>query len=125
MQDLKWVSCEGNVWCDLLRLNLASVGPVRGVYIIWHGGFQPHAVRVGQGNIAERLGEHRLDHKIRAYDYLGLWVTWSEVPVSSRDGVEKFLSNALNPWLGMRFQMCNRFVSTFPPFRMFGIMTLS
>jgi hypothetical protein len=74
-----------------------------GVYIIWHGGSNPKTVRVGQGNIRERLEAHRTDPDVQAYARLGLYVTWASVPEDSRDGVEAYLAQRLGPILGKRF----------------------
>ena len=76
---------------------------MHGVYIIWHGGLDPKTVRVGQGFIRERLGEHRNDPAIQAYASFGLYVTWASVEQSSLNGVEAFLANQLRPLIGERF----------------------
>ncbi len=61
---LNWTRCEGNVWCKLNSVNLEHAhfnNKPCGVYIIWHGGTKPWAVYVGQGDIKERIAEHRKD----------------------------------------------------------------
>ena len=64
----------------------------------------PRVVRVGQGDIATRLGEHRNDPEILAYAKLGtLRVTWASVPANQRDGVEAYLADTWNPLVGERF----------------------
>jgi hypothetical protein len=99
--DLIWNRC-GNTpqWCNLLTLDLqhAHFNNMQGVYIIWHGGQTPWTVYVGQGNIAERLSQHRRDARILRYSPFGLFVTWASVPnAAQRDGVERFLANRLSP----------------------------
>ena len=103
--DLHWVKCEGDKWCPFLTVNLAHqhFNGLRGVYIIWHGGQTPWTVYVGQGEIAERLAAHRLDPDILQYSGSGLFVTWAEVDVLSRDGVELFLGQQLRPRAAARF----------------------
>ena len=57
---------------------------------------------VGQGNIAERLAVHRDDPSILRYTHFGLFVSWAEVAVSARDGVERYLADQLLPLAGER-----------------------
>lgn len=97
---LKWVKCRGDVWCPFDSLNLGQV-TAHGVYVIWHGGAAPNTVYVGQGNVAVRVGAHRSDTKITRHANKGdLFVTWATVPVSHRDGVERFLADTLSPLEG-------------------------
>ena len=100
---LQWIKCENDKWCGLETLNMESVGDVSGVYVIWHGGTSPQWVRVGQGNIKDRLSAHRNDSKILAHRSNILYVTWATVNPSQQDGVEAFLANACNPLIGERF----------------------
>lgn len=103
--NLSWNKCQNDVWCDLSTVNLqhAHFQNMKGVYIIWHGGKSPATVRVGQGNIAERLAAHRQDKQVQAYAVHTLYVTWASVPAASHDGVEAFLADRLNPLVGERF----------------------
>jgi hypothetical protein len=50
---LHWYKCENDTWCKLNSLNLDHrlFDNTGGVYVIWHGGNQPSAVRIGQGFI--------------------------------------------------------------------------
>jgi hypothetical protein len=76
---------------------------MEGVYIIWHGGERPSAVRIGQGVIRERLRAHRDDPEIQAFKSLTLYVTWASVPETYRDGIETFLAQKLQPKMGARY----------------------
>jgi hypothetical protein len=97
---VSWVKCQGDVWCSLERVNLSGVNTT-GVYIIWHGGPQPRVVYVGQGNIAERVGAHRNDHRILKYRQHGdLYVTWAAVAWNEMDGVERHLADHWQPLEG-------------------------
>lgn len=101
---LTWVAydVEGNR-LELDRVNLALIS-VTGVYIIWHGGQQPRVVRVGQGDVATRLGAHRVNNKIQSYSGEGvLYVTWAAVPARLLDGVELYLAEHWKPLVGDRF----------------------
>ncbi len=97
---LNWTRCEGNVWCKLNSVNLEHAhfnNKPCGVYIIWHGGNKPRAVYVGQGDIKERIAEHRRKQEIQKYEHLGLYVTWAIVLQEHRNGVEAYLADIWPP----------------------------
>ena len=96
---LNWTRCQGNVWCKLNFVNLdhEHFNNRYGVYIIWHGGADPAVVYVGQGNIKERLDEHRKRPEIQQYKHLDLYVTWSTVSKGYRKGVEAYLIDTWSP----------------------------
>ena len=97
---LQWIKCTGDEWCSLTRLNLGTVSD-HGVYVIWHGGNSPHVVYVGQGDVADRLLNHRKDIKITRHAQKGvLYVTWASVPVAQRDGIERYLADRYSPLEG-------------------------
>jgi hypothetical protein len=103
MGTLTWIKSTENEWLPLDRVNLDPV-TTTGVYIIWHGGPTPRTVRVGQGDIKARLTAHRLDPAIGAYrPQGGLWVTWASVSQRELDGVERYLSEQLQPLVGDHF----------------------
>lgn len=101
---LNWIKCEGDVWCNLLNVNLSHehFEDMAGIYIIWHGGEKPATVRVGQGVIRDRIVQHRQDPEILAYKHHTLYVTWARVSQSQRDGVERYLGEVLKPKVGSR-----------------------
>lgn len=101
---LNWVKCDqGLAWCSFFGVDLSNV-TVSGVYIIWRLGAYPAFVRVGQGNIAQRIAAHRNDPVVAVS---GLWspmfVTWAEVPWYLQDGVEAYLAEVCSPLVGERF----------------------
>jgi hypothetical protein len=104
MISVSWVKCgDGVNWCPLETVNLSEVSTT-GVYIIWHEGNPSRVVRIGQGNIAARLGAHRRDHAVLAYGRYGtLRVTWAAVPAHQLDGVERYLANSWPPLIGDAF----------------------
>ena len=102
MLTVYWVTCEDNRWCSLERVDLSSV-QTSGVYAIWHGGIAPRYVRIGSGDIRQRLSEHRRNPEIMAFAAPGLFVTWASVHPNQQPGVEAFLAKACNPILGERF----------------------
>lgn len=98
---LNWTKCgKDSHWCDLKNLDLTTVSG-EGVYIIWHIGNPSRVVRVGQGDIAKRLSEHRNNQQITRYGQLR--VTWAKVDARSRDGVERYLADTWKPLVGDAF----------------------
>lgn len=97
---LNWIKCQNDVWCDLKKVNLdhEHFEDLIGVYIIWSNA---SVIRLGSGVIKERIYDHRSDFKITAYP--NLKVTWAAVDQNKIEGVEKFLSESLNPLIGERF----------------------
>lgn len=105
MINVTWTKCEGDVWCRLNNVNLSAnhFDNIEGVYLIWHTQNDSAYVRVGQGNIRDRLTAHRNDSDVQQYVNLDLRVTWAQVDARYRDGVEAYLAQQLNPLVGERF----------------------
>lgn len=102
MLRLTWIKSTTNTWLPL-KFDLTTVTTTAGVYVIWHGGTAPWTVRVGQGDIAARLGAHGNDAEIIAHATKGgLWVTWAAVQAASLDGVKRYLADQLQPLVGDR-----------------------
>ena len=103
--DLKWGTCgDDSHWCSLENLNLPLKNDPAGVYIIWHEGDLGRVVRIGQGDISDRIEKHRDDSAITRYSKQGtLRVTWATVRKSQRDGVERYLADQWNPLVGDAF----------------------
>ncbi len=98
---MEWMKCMGDRWCDLFDVVLESnhFDKLEGVYIIWywHKNYFPCAVRVGQGNIRERLLQEKQRPAVLALKDYDLLVTWASVEKSQRDGVERYLGETLAP----------------------------
>ncbi len=105
--NLFWGKCENNAWCSLRNVDLSHsyYDSCEGIYIIWYwNNFgNPVTVRVGQGNIRDRLTAHRTDPQIQAYAHLNLLVTWTSLPSSYLNGVEAYLGKVLKPRVGSLF----------------------
>ena len=98
---IHWVLCEGDRYCSLEGVNLDSVR-TEGVYVIWHS-ITGRVVYVGQGNIAQRLTEHKKNPEVLQHRTNGqLLVTWASVDASDRDGVESYLWDKFDPLEGNR-----------------------
>lgn len=96
---LVWNKCQGDAWCPFMTVDVdhSHFQGMEGVYVIWHGGTNPKTVYVGKGDIAERIKAHRNEANIKEYLPNGLFVTWARVAAPSRDGVESYLIQALQP----------------------------
>ena len=77
---LVWVTLASGGWCPFENVNMSSVS-AKGVYIIWYNGSPGRVgVRLGQGDIADRVGAHRQDRQVTGYRDRGLLVTWAALP---------------------------------------------
>lgn len=96
---LNWIKYTSGKWCQLnsLALDNPHFDRLAGVYVIWHGGKKPATVRVGKGNIRDRLAHHKNDWEIQAYKELGLYVTWAAATPEYHEGIESYLARKLKP----------------------------
>ncbi len=106
-----WVKSTLNDWLPLRIVDLSSVS-TSGCYMIWHPAghysngnpYPARVVRVGQGDIADRINCHKSDSEVLSYERFGtLYVTWATVSVFQRDGVERHLAETWKPLIGDRF----------------------
>ena len=71
---------------------------VIGIYLIWHEGVPSRVVKIGRGNIAERLSELQRDPEILAYSRKGkLRVTWASAPAAQLEGILHHLKEKWRP----------------------------
>jgi len=97
---VQWEKCMRGTWCILSELDLdhEHFNDMEGVYIIWKGEENPVALRAGQGLISESLARERDSKELLAYrEQHELYVTWAEVNPRFRDGVLRYVSEALKP----------------------------
>ena len=106
--NVSWIKCNNDNWCRLKTVNLDNV-TTRGVYTIGHQSSATiHTVYVGQGDVAERLEDHRsgdneTSKAILEYEEKGtLYATWASIGVLDRDGVERYVADKLKPLVGSR-----------------------
>ncbi len=100
---LDWNKCgSDNHWCSFERVTTDKLD-YKGVYMIFYTAKPGRVVRLGQGNIQERILAHRKDKKITNYSNKGLLVTWAKVSPQYLDGVEKYLADTWNPLVGDAF----------------------
>jgi hypothetical protein len=93
MIHLRWAKAKDG-WLPL-ALPWPSVIDTVGVYVIWHEGNPSRVVRVGHGEIRERLHYHQEDPEVLAYSTLR--VTWAAVQSDQMEGVECYLVEHWKP----------------------------
>lgn len=106
--NLFWAKGKKNAWCSLNQVDFSHsyYDNFEGfIYIIWYWNKFGEAVtiKVGQGNIRERLKAHNTDPQIQAYAHLNLLVTWTSLPSNLLDGAEAYLGKVLKPRVGSLF----------------------
>jgi len=103
MLKVQWVKSTKGTWLPFETFDVSKVTD-EGVYLIWHAGQPPRPVKVGQGDIADRVAKHRADPKITKYRSNGtLLITWARVSAANRAGVERYLGDRYKPLVGDRF----------------------
>lgn len=95
----KWFRCKGNVWCDLFKLDLKNeyVKTIEGVFVLWTGDVPKKVLKIGSGNISRELLKLRNDFSIRAFQHLGVKVSWAHISPIQRNGALVYLYNELIP----------------------------
>ncbi|MEJ2060683.1 MAG: hypothetical protein P8Y64_09390 [Gammaproteobacteria bacterium] len=92
---LEWAKCPTGVWCSFDQLDPATVN-AKGIYLIWRNTEDGGVVRVGKGNICERIRTLRKDPAVRRYGP-NLLVTWASVEPEEMDSVVRYLADHYNP----------------------------
>jgi hypothetical protein len=104
VQTLDWAYCRRGFWylfCDLDPKTVTASG----VYVVWRKEREaphrsPETIYVGQAfDVGSRLSQHQSIGTFNRFRQPGwdMFVTWANVDVGLRDGVERFLANALGP----------------------------
>ena len=117
-----WARCKNKEdktrhWCNFWKLKLDRMEGKSGVYVIWADSGFPYAIYVGQGDIADRIKDHRGERpfiKIRD-DGEKMFVTWQPFTDNELDGREKYLADLLNPVIGQRHPRKAKPIKTDPP----------
>lgn len=100
---LNWIKNTFNEWLDPRNTNWDSISGY-GVYVVWSPGTLlggPTYLKVGQGDIKDRMQAHMRDFRITRYPQLRF--TFAFVHPSRVDGVEKYLGGVLRPLVAERF----------------------
>ncbi|OAZ12063.1 hypothetical protein TH4_03065 [Thalassospira tepidiphila MCCC 1A03514] len=81
---------------DISELGLDGVG---GVYLLWHGGLKPSWLVAGATeDLGHSFSELMRDPDIREYDTRGgVYMSWSPIKDSFREGVVHFIAKHTNP----------------------------
>ncbi len=103
---LDWAKSDSGEWYSFTDVDLADdqFKELSGVYVIFYMDDNRYVtVRLGKGDIADRITDHRTDGEITAHGDGQLLVTWAVVPANQQERVERFLALALHPIVGERF----------------------
>jgi len=91
---------------ELFDVDLSTI-TTTGVYVIYRPGSlnsSPTTIRVGQGNVSDRLAVHRKNLTIRSQLQRGpVLVAFAAVSPVLIDGVERYLGDYLRPLIGEAF----------------------
>lgn len=96
---VEWQKCRRGGWCCLSELDLAHshFEDMSGVYVIWYEDESPLCLRVGRGFIRNCLIQELHDEDILVHrQKQELFVTWARVGSMFREGVTKYIGEALN-----------------------------
>ena len=104
---VEWIKGVGGGFLDLLLLDLRATyftPPKSGVYVIWYTGpAKAPVIKIGQGNIHDRLMIERVSPQITQFSSAGqLKVSWIIIDSGSFDGVEAYLYDYYKPLVGER-----------------------
>ncbi len=97
---IDWYRCKGNVWCQLNRVDQhhKNLEGVEGIYIVWYGFIEDkNIVKIGSGNITNKITELQKDIAIQAFNNFGLFITWAEAPKGKFNSIVAFLNQTLKP----------------------------
>ena len=99
MYELDWFFCNGDVWCDLNRVDLSHkyIKSLQGVYLIWYEKPELTIVAVGYGKIAIELQDKIDDLAVQAFQKYDLKVSWAEVSSRKRKDIYAYLVDRFNP----------------------------
>ncbi len=103
MPNLNWIRDNNGNWLDPRNTDWAFISYV-GVYTIWvpGTGFSgPSFIKVGQGDVKDRMQSHMRDLRIARFPNLRF--TYASVSWYERDGVERYLGEVLRPLVAERF----------------------
>ena len=106
MIQVAWHRPNHAEWHELMTVRFSSKIRSEGVYIIWVDvpNDRPYCIDVGQGQNGPRITWHQGDPDILHYRQYGiLRFTWAELQAGLRDGVERYLADALKPLAGRRY----------------------
>ncbi len=98
-----WQKLPSGNWANARQVDYTKLN-VFGVYIMWIPGTVltgPCYIRIGQGNVADRIQQHLRTPEIAKYPTL--YFTCADVSRWQVDGVERFLADRLFPMVGDRF----------------------
>lgn len=101
MLEVDWHKCEGNIWCSLYRIdaNHKNLSGFTGLYLIWSGKFEGerNVLITGYGDIRKAILHYKEDIAVKAFEHLGVFISWADVPSSKKKSVINYLIKTLSP----------------------------
>ncbi|MBI4726356.1 hypothetical protein HY768_03885 [candidate division TA06 bacterium] len=125
---MKWARCNNGEWPRLYSVELEwdCYAGLEAVYIVFYQRetlllktARYQAIMVGQGPIKQTILELRQDMAMSKYKERNPFITWAELNLLLRDGVQKYLFGILKPELGPNPPSA-RAVVFYPPFDIFN-----
>lgn len=101
MLEADWHKCEGDIWCSIYKIDIdhKNIKHFVGQYIIWSGKFENErtVLLIGYGDIRKVILKAREDIAVKAFEHLGVFITWADIPVSKKREIHNYLLKTLSP----------------------------
>jgi type II secretory ATPase GspE/PulE/Tfp pilus assembly ATPase PilB-like protein len=94
-----WNRAQDDSWAEFFAVDLDDphFDGLEGVFVVWQGGSQPAAIKVGSGSLSRELKALRADPAMALFRGKPLFVAWAKVEKVVRDGVTRYLFETLKP----------------------------
>lgn len=101
MFELDWHKCVGDIWCSLYKVdaNHKNLRGFTGIYIIWAGKFEGErtVLYCGYDDIRKTILHYKEDIAIKAFEHLGVYISWADAPASKKKKITNYLIKKLSP----------------------------
>ncbi len=108
MIEVDWHKCLGEIWCNLYRIdaNHKNLAGFNGIYIIWSGKFEGerNILLVGYGDIRKVINQYKEDIAVKAFEHLGVFISWADIPYSKRKSAINYLISTLSPKMSTKIE---------------------
>ena len=101
MLEVEWHKCTKGNWYNIYKIdaNHRNIKGFIGQYIVWSGSTEAERtiLIVGYGDIKKSILQFRKDIAIKAFEHLGVFITWCDIPNSLKKNIHNYLVKTLNP----------------------------
>ncbi len=101
MEPVEWHKCSGGIWCNIFKIDVEhhNIRGFVGQYIIWSGKSESErsTLAVGFGEVTKAILKYREDIAIKAFEHLGVFITWCDIPPGKKKQVHNYLLKTLSP----------------------------